>query len=85
MTNQSSLDSAPSSPTDATVRSTAIAGCRTSMSVIVTTDGGDDALQGSTLADEFIESTTIEKLESTVRVKSDGVVAEEIARNSMMK
>ena len=56
------------------------------MSVIVTTDGGDDALQGSTLADEFIESTTIEKLESTVRVKSDGVVAEEIARsNPMMK
>ena len=49
------------------------------------TDGGVDALQESTLADELVESTTIEEPESTVRTESDGVVAEEMVRESMMK
>ncbi len=51
----------------------------------MTTDGGDEALQESTLAEELVESTTIEELESTVRTESAGVVAEEIVRESMMK
>ena len=46
----------------------------------MTTDGGVDALQESTLAEELVESTTIEELESTVRTESAGVVAEEIVR-----
>ena len=50
----------------------------------MTTDGGDDALQESTLAEELVESTTIEELESTVRTESAGVVAEEIVRESMI-
>ena len=49
------------------------------------TEAGTEAQQESTLADELVESTTIEKLESTVRTESDGVVAEEIVRDSMMK
>ena len=43
----------------------------------MTTDGGADALQESTLSDELVDSTTIEELESTGRTESDGVVAEE--------
>ena len=51
----------------------------------MTTEAGAEALQESTLVDELVESTTIEELESTVRTESDGVVAEEIIRDSMMK
>ena len=51
----------------------------------MTTDGGDEALQESTLAEELVESTTNEELESTVRTECAGVVAEEIVRESMMK
>ena len=47
--------------------STAIAGSETSLSVTVTTNGGAEALQESILADEIVNSTTIEELESTVR------------------
>ena len=67
------------------MRSTAIAGSVTSLSVTVTTDGESDALQESTLVDELVESTTIEEFESTVRTESDGVIAEEMVRESMMK
>ena len=51
----------------------------------MTTDSGADALQKSTLDDELVESTTIEEPESTVRTESDGAVAEEMVRESMMK
>ena len=44
----------------------------------MTTEAGAEALQESTLADELVESTTIEELESTVTTECDGVVAEEI-------
>ena len=37
------------------------------------------------MADELVESTTIEEPEATVRTESDGVVAEEIVRDSMVK
>ena len=53
--------------------------------VTVTNDGGAEALQESTLADELVESTTIEELDSTVRTESDGVVAGKIIRDSMVK
>ena len=42
-------------------------------------------MQESTLADELVESTTIEELDSTVRTESDGVVAGKIIRDSMVK
>ena len=67
------------------VSSTAIAGSETSLSITVTIDGGTKALQESILANELVESTAIEELESTVRTESDGVVAEDIVRDSMMK
>ena len=56
-----------------------------SLSVTVTTDGGVDALLESTLAEELVESTTIEELESTARTESDGAVAEGMVRESMTK
>ena len=51
----------------------------------MTTDGGDNALQESTLTEEPVDSTTIEELEFTVRTEFAGVVAEEIVRESMVK
>ena len=51
------------------------------MSVTVTTDGGAEVLQESTLIEELVESTTIEELEFTVRTEFDVVVAEQIVRN----
>ena len=44
----------------------------------------DDKGRGRS-AEELVESTTIVELESTVKTESDGVVAEEIIRDSMMK
>ena len=61
-------------------RSTAIACSQTSLSVFVTTDGGVDALQKFSLAEESVESTTMADPESTVSTESAVVVGEEMVR-----
>ena len=66
-------------------KSTAIAGFGTSLSVTVMTDGGDDALQDSCLAEELVESMRIEELESTVRTEFAEVVAKDTVCESKMK